>query len=123
VVDERLDTYFGYFDLSRIVFVTTNAMFQSGLLYKTLSHRQIEQLQVISSEFSFYGEKYLSNQLTEARRGLEQYRSSGQMGVWASGLKPDAVRNVNFWEQKFEEHQHSLEAIVTLPPQIGPTRM
>lgn len=108
---DSLHTYFGYFDLSRIVSVTANAMFQSGLLYKKLSHDQIGKLQVIFSEFSVHGEQYLGNQLTQTRQLLEQCRSSGDMATWSSHFKPDAVANVNFWERKFQEHKRSLEEI------------
>lgn len=109
---DSLHTYFGYFDLSRIVFVTANAMLQSGLLYKKLSHDEIGKLQVISSEFTVYGEQYLFNQLTQTKRLLEQCRTENQIGRWASELKPEAVANVDFWERKFQDHKRSLEEIV-----------
>ncbi|MBI4483150.1 MAG: hypothetical protein HY652_09690 [Acidobacteria bacterium] len=93
---DSLHTYFGYFDLSRIVSVTANAMFQSGLLHKKLSHDQIGKLQVIFSEFSVFGEQYFSNQLSQTRKTLEQCRAAGQMDLWHSEFKPQAVANVDF---------------------------
>jgi hypothetical protein len=108
---DSLHAYFGYFDLSRIVSVTANAMFQSGLLYKKLGHDQIGKLQVIFSEFSANGEQYLSNQLTQARQLLERCRSDGQMADWSSQFKPQAVAQIDFWERKFQDHKRSLEEI------------
>jgi hypothetical protein len=107
-----LHTYFGYFDLSRIVSVTANAMFQSGLLYKKLGKGQIGQLQVIFSEFSLHGEQYINNQITQAKQVLEQCRTASGIASWTSGFKPEAVRNVDFWEKKFQEHRKSLLQIV-----------
>src|SRR5688572_5714411 len=56
---DTLNTYFGYFDLSRFVYPTANAMFLSGLLYKLVDHDAIGKLQAIAAEFSFNGENYL----------------------------------------------------------------
>ena len=109
---DSLHTYFGYFDLSRIVFVTANAMIQSGLLYKKLGHDQIGKLQVISSEFSAFGEQYLSGQLTQTKQLFVQCRTQSQMDQWASEFKPEAVALVDFWERKFQEHKRALEEIL-----------
>ncbi|GAH89599.1 unnamed protein product, partial [marine sediment metagenome] len=95
-----------------IVFVTTNSMFQSGLLYKKLSHDQIGKLQVISSEFSLFGEQYLSNQLSQTKQVFERCRTKGEMELWASQFKSEAVANVDFWERKFQDHKNALEEIV-----------
>ena len=43
---DALNFYFGYFDLSRAVFITTSDMFLSGLLYKYLNHDDIGKVQV-----------------------------------------------------------------------------
>ena len=57
---DSLHNYFGYFDLSRALFVTANQMLQSGLLYKKLSHDEVGQLQNIAVDLSLSGEQLLS---------------------------------------------------------------
>lgn len=93
---DALDIYAGYFDLSRIVYVTANDMFLTGLLYKYLDHDDIGKLQVIFSEFSLYGENYLNNQIAQNKANFN---------------KPKAVQDVNFWEKKFKDHKKTLEEI------------
>lgn len=105
-------TYFGYFDLSRLLSVTANAMYQSGLLYSKLSHDHIGKLQIILSEFSLHGEQYLNNQMVQSRQAFEKCRTEGRLNEWSARLKPDAVSVVNFWERKFQEHRRSLEEIM-----------
>ena len=98
---ETLDTYAGYFDLSRIICVTANDMFLSGLLYKYLSHDDIGKLQVIFSEFSINGENYINNQISQNKANFD---------------KKKAVMDVDFWEKKFKEHKQTLQDIVV---QVG----
>lgn len=92
-----MQTYLGYFDLSRFVYVTANAMFLAGLLYKYLSDDDIGKLQAITSEFSAYGENYLNNQIAQNRLSFVQAK---------------AAQDVNFWERKFKEHRATLEQIL-----------
>lgn len=108
---DSLHAYFGYFDLSRLLSVTANAMFQSGLLYKKLSHDQIGKLQVIFSEFSLNGEQYINNQITQTRQAFEKCRADGSMDSWSSRLKPEAVSTINFWEKKFQDHRLTFNEI------------
>ena len=108
---DSLHTFFGYFDLSRILTVTANAMFQSGLLYKKLSHDHIGKLQVIFSDFSIHGEQYLNNQIMQNRQALVQCRTKGSLEAWSTNIKPAAVSNVDFWEKKLQDHRCVLEEI------------
>jgi hypothetical protein len=111
---DSLHTYFGYFDLNRLLSVTANAMYQSGLLYSKLSHDHIGKLQIIFSEFSLHGEQYINNQITQGRQALEKCRTDGELKAWSSRLKPEAVGTVNFWEKKFQEHRRALDEIARL---------
>lgn len=93
-----LQAYFGYFDLSRFVYVTANQLFISGLLYKYLGRDDIGKLQVITREFSVYGENYLNNQIAQNRANFVQAK---------------AAQDVDFWERKFKEHRAALQGILS----------
>lgn len=103
---DALNNYFGYFDLSRFVSVTTNDMFSSGLLYKYLDHDDIGKLQVIYSEFSQPWENILNNQVMQNKT-----KATEDLAAWPR-LKAGVVTNVNFWEDKFKEHKKTLQDIL-----------
>ena len=60
---DSLDSYFGYFTLSKVLISTSNQIFNNGLVYKFLKDDDIKQLQDFLSEFNFYGENYINNQI------------------------------------------------------------
>ena len=103
---DALDTYFGYFDLSRFITITANDMFFSGLLYKLLDHDAIGKLQVIYSEFSLPWENMLNAQITQNKN------TAKDVDNWPK-FKSKVVVDVNFWENKFKEHKKTLENILT----------
>ncbi len=92
----NLALYAGYFDLSRIVYVTANNMFVSGALYKYLDHGDIGDLQVITSELSLHGENYMNNQITQNRANFNQ---------------AVAAADVDFWERKLKGHRQTFERL------------
>lgn len=94
---ETIRAYFGYFDLSRIVYATTNEMFLSGLLYKYLDHDDIGKLIAMFQLYTLYGENYLNNQIAQNK---ENFR------------KDKAVQDVDFWEKEFKDHKKTLEEIL-----------
>ncbi len=106
VNSDTLNSYFGYFDLSRFVTVTANDMFLSGLLYKYLDHEAIEKLQGIFSEFTFPWENILNNDITQNRNKAIQEPTS-----WPA-FKSQVTFKVNFWDNKFKEHKKALEDIL-----------
>jgi len=103
---DSLGNYFGYFNLSRFVTVTANDMFSKGLLYKYLDYNDIGKLQVIYSEFTLQGENFLNNQIVQNRNQVLQQPTS-----WPN-LKNKVVFEVNFWDNKFQEHKKTLEDIL-----------
>ena len=109
---DSLHTYVGYFDLSRMVSYTTHAMFESGLLYKKLTHEQIGRLQEIFSFFSGFGEQFLNNQLNQFKQEFERCRAENDTTEWATTTKPQVVSFLNYWEGRFREHQRALKEIV-----------
>lgn len=108
---DALDSYFGYFDLSRIISVTANSMLQTGLLYKHLTHDQIGSLQEMFSEFSWFGEKYVNDQVQGYKQTFLQGKFQPVANSWIIGEKAKAVQQINFWEQKWKDHRTSLLAI------------
>ena len=117
---DALHTFFGYFDLSKVVYATANAMFLSGTLYKKLSLAQIGELQVLFATFSLAGEQVMNNQMTKAKQAFEQCRSSNDMERWTTELKPEAVGDLDHWEVTFKEHRTTLDQIVqSLPSTVS----
>ncbi len=92
-----MHTWFGYFDLSRFIYPTANAMFLNGLLYKYLTKEEIGKLLVICSEFSLAWEVFLNNQIKENRTNFDQ---------------PRVGQEINMWETKFRDHKQTLEDIL-----------
>ena len=103
---DSLNNYFGYFNLSRFINVTGNDMFLKGLLYKYLDYNDIGKLQAIYSEFTLQGENFLNNQIVQNRNQVLQQPTS-----WST-LKNKVVFEVNFWDNKFQEHKKALEDIL-----------
>ncbi len=98
---QNLNTYFGYFDLSRFLMVTSNNLLYSGLLFKHLDYEDIGKLQVISSELSASGQSVLNNAIEQFKVNFDQAK---------------AAENVNFWEGKFREHKQTLQRILQKLP-------
>jgi len=103
---DALQNYFGYFDLSRFVYVTADNMFLSGLLYKYLDHDDIGKLQVIYSEFSLPWENIMNNEITNNRN-----KAIHEPASWPA-YKAKVVSNVDFWEIKFQQHKKTLEEVL-----------
>ena len=110
---DAMHQYCGYFDLSRIVSVTCNNMFQSGLLYKYLDQDAIGTLQVIFSELSLHGEQYLNNKINQIIQSFNNAYAQDQGQQWPIADKADAVETVDFWENKLIAHKQSFHEIVT----------
>lgn len=89
--------YFGYFDLSKFIYVTANKMFVSGALYRLLIDDDIAALQIITTEFSPSWENVLNNEITNMRQNFVQ---------------ANAVTIVDFWEGKFRAHRDTLNRIL-----------
>ena len=106
---DTLKTYFGYFDLSRIISVSANNMLLTGLLYSHLDEDSIANLQVIFSEFSQSGEQIINNQVTQNKQNFIVGSAANQ---WVTQFKPIAVSNIDFWEKKFRDHKATLQRIV-----------
>ena len=103
---DSFNNYFGYFNLSRFINVTGNDLFVKGLLYKYLDYDDIGKLQVIYSEFTLQGENFLNNQIVQNRNQVLQQPTS-----WPA-LKSKVVLEVDFWDNKFQEHKKTLEDIL-----------
>lgn len=108
-----LDRWFGYFDFSRFIYLTANNMFQSGQLYKLLTHEQIEPLQEIVSTYTQNGEQFINTQANLHKQVFLESKGKPGGGEWAKGGKADAAQFVNFWETKLNEHRRQIEGMAT----------
>ena len=106
---DSLHQWFGYFDLGKVVSVTANAMFASGLLYKVLDKDDIAALQKLFTDLSPAGEQYMNNQLGEYRRLFMSSRYEERIGEWIQTHKPDAGGKVDFLAEEFLRPPHEAE--------------
>jgi hypothetical protein len=109
---DSLHTYFGYFKLSSTIGVTASQLHTAGVLYKYLSHKHIGQMQEVFNELSLSGENYLNNQIQQIKQALAAMQEAGQANLWHQKLKPQVVRDIDFWEQKFKVHLNSLRSVI-----------
>jgi hypothetical protein len=108
---DALNTYFGHFDLSRVVAVTTYNLLQSGHLYKLMHRDDFSKLLVIFQELSPAGEQYLNNQINQAKQTFTSCMENPALNLWSTTHKAQAVAIVDFWETKFKQHKVDLERI------------
>ncbi|MBA3017464.1 MAG: hypothetical protein KJ550_09615 [Proteobacteria bacterium] len=106
---DSLITYFGYFKLSSFIGVTVFQLHNSGTLYKYLTHELIGQLQEVFNDFSLNGENFLNNQIRQRKDTLVNLNESGNEELWQKQLKPEVVRDIDFWEQKFKTHENTIK--------------
>ena len=107
---EALHNWPGYFDIGKAVFFTANAMFASGLLYKVLDKDDIAALQKLFTDTGF--EQYMNNQLLQNKQNLMNCRAQNRMNDWVQTHKPEAVRQVDFWQKSFCDHRMKLKEII-----------
>ena len=105
---ETLNSYAGYFDLSRIITATSNNLLQSGLLYNIINHDELAKIYVIFSELSVDAEQYLNKQVDDNRRIFEDCIKNSKMDQWTKKYKAQVVRNVDFCDEKFKGHRANL---------------
>jgi len=99
---DALDKYFGYFQLSRVIYQTANTMYADGSLYKCLSHDEIADLQRFCARFSPDFEKYVNDQFQQHQKNISD-------GTYE---KSKAVGDLDFWEKTFNEDKTALKNIL-----------
>ena len=108
---DNLDNWSGYLDLSKTLTATANAMLASGLLYDTLTHQHVENLQLVYWELSLATEDYMNKQFLAAKNTFNQLRKEKNSLLWLHSAKPAAVQLADFWENKLRNHRAILEEI------------
>ena len=94
---DTVSNYFGYFDFARALIFAVNELLRTGTLYRYLTFEDISRLQVVFYDLSPGGEAHFNNQVNMERQEF---------------LKPRAVTNLNFWEERLKEHRKVLQEIV-----------
>ncbi|MBU1202709.1 hypothetical protein KKH39_01560 [Patescibacteria group bacterium] len=94
--------YFGYYQLSKILNYSIDSMLQDGSVYKFLKHENITKLKNFFSDFSLTAENYLNNQVKWNKENIMKD------GIKQEPIKQLALSNIDFWENKYEEHKKAL---------------
>ena len=97
---DSLYSYFGYFNLSKVILTTAIQMFTTGLIYKYLEHEDIAILQNFSSDFSSGSEQFMNSQVKYNRSHHAE-----------AGVKQLAISDITFWEKKFKDNKEGLQQI------------
>jgi len=102
---DSLDSYFGYFPLSKVLTSTINQIFNNGLAYRFFKDKDIKQLLDFVSEFTYGGEKYINDQIGYNKGlfkdiNLRQY-SKGRI-----------IGDIDFWEKKFKSYKEFLNEML-----------
>ena len=92
-----INRYFGYFNLSRFVIVTTDKMFITGLLYEILDYDDIGKLQGIVSDFTIDAQNYHNRKITDIKEHFDQ---------------AEATSYVDYFEEKLRRHRESIQVIL-----------
>lgn len=119
-----LNKFTKYFDLSKLVFNTTNYMLFNGLLYKYLSNENVENILNIISQFTIFWENQINSNIGQhiANFNLDKNKhneSMLNMSISPSTAtiyvqyysKEDATSIAIYWEEFFKNHRKNLEKI------------
>ena len=112
VYGDTLNTYYGYFDLSKAVLGTAHRMFADGLLYSFLSHEDIERFLMLAMDFSLYAENYLNNQIDHNKR-LYTGAAEANDSDGVKFVNQEILRIAEFWETKFKDHKKTLNDFIS----------
>jgi len=117
-----------YFDLSRLVFNTTNIMLFNGLLYKYLSNENVENILVVISQFTLGWENQLNNAISQQKNNFNLDRESEHEANRIDSLitgsipttslvryysKENTISLAIFWENFLKDHRRNLKKIQT----------
>jgi len=102
VLADSINKYYGWFYLGEIILTTVNQFFVTGLIYKKFNYEEIEELQKFQKDFSWDTERYLNDQVKNNVQNFLQ-------GV--PNMKELALNQIEFWENKFNNHISKLEVI------------
>lgn len=95
-----LDKYVGYFDLSRCIWVTTNRMFSSGLIYKHFKEDDIDKLLGMFAALRFSYSDYMNTRTRESKQAV------------APGVQAIIIADIDYWETKFKKHKKELAGMI-----------
>lgn len=120
---DSLNKFTKYFDLSRVIFGTTNNMLFSGLLYKYLSDENVENILIMTSQFTLYWENQINSNIGQhiANFNFDKKKQKeatlSLTGLQESTLaiqyysKEEATSTAISWETFFKDHNKNLYKI------------
>ena len=97
ISSDSMDDYYTYFDLSKCPNPSVNSIFQSGLLYKHITHEQMAQLFRVFSTINENFEGFFNSRIKFHKEHLD---------------KQAATKDANYWEDMFEEHAKHIGDII-----------
>lgn len=96
VSGDALKTYFGYFQLSSMVYSTANSMYLDGSLYKLIDAPN----ELVELQKAF--RSYTADSEVDFNKNIREYKEICETDEWAK-KKPDIVSDLAFWEARFKE--------------------
>ena len=111
IVEDRLHEWMGYFDLRSSIFRVADAVLASGLIYEKLDFEHVKGLQAAATDLSPNGTEYMNRQFEHQRSSAQGlFQKMDNLG-WMQ-RKPEALRLVDFWKAKLEEHRATLTSAI-----------
>ncbi|MDE2989240.1 MAG: hypothetical protein OXT70_14505 [Chloroflexota bacterium] len=102
--EDRLHDWYGVFDLQSSILRVADTVLTSGLIHERLGFDLVKDLQNTAAPLSPGGADYMNRQFMEERdRFLEIHRQMNHV-LWMQ-RKPEALRLVEFWEDRLRRHQ------------------
>lgn len=95
-----LHKYVGYFDLSRCIWVTTNRMFSSGLIYKHFKEDDIDRLLGMLAALRLSYSDYMNTRIRESKEAA------------SPEIKAAVIGDIDYWETKFKKHKKELAEMI-----------
>ena len=110
-----LDKFAKYFDLSKAVFNTTNMMLFSGLLYKYLSNKNVENILSMISQFTIFWENLINGDINQFMNNFKYDKDNESKRTLSSPAiyikyysKVEATNKTTYWENFFKGHKENL---------------
>ncbi len=108
---DSFGSYFHYFNLSSVISATANSLFMEGKRY-SIYHQKIFKLMEFYKETLPANEQFLNNQIQQKRQLLEESEKAGNHDSWSRVIKPQCVRDVEYWENVFQSHLTTLNEVI-----------
>jgi DNA-binding transcriptional regulator YdaS (Cro superfamily) len=101
-----MSNYFGYFRFSDIFSAAITQLYQNGFLAQHLTIEQIAKLQDAIYDLQAKSEPFINQNIANIRQD-----AINQAILWERVTKPEALRQIRFWKEKFETFENTFKDI------------